>query len=61
MTEMWKVEHKPCNGKSSYYLAECKRTFSDEMNVIPNPLLLEMEHQINSFVSSYTELQDNEF
>ena len=31
------------------------------MNVIPNPLLLEMEHQINSFVSSDTELQDNEF
>ena len=35
MTEMRKVEKKPSNVKSSYFLFECKNTLSDEMN-LPN-------------------------
>ena len=33
MTEIQKAENKPFNGKSSYYLTECKNTHSDGMNL----------------------------
>ena len=36
MIEIQKAENKLFNGKSSYYLIECKSTHSDGMN-LPNP------------------------
>ena len=36
MTEIQKAENKLFNGKSSYYIIECKNTHTDGMN-LPNP------------------------
>ena len=67
MIEMQKVEIKPPNGKSFYYLIECKKTLSDRMNLrnfqYPTPKILATlfieDDTLNSTHSSTVENQIN--